>query len=253
MSDEAFDRQEWPDADRLPRHVAVIMDGNGRWAESRNLPKIAGHRAGTDAARTTIECCGRLGIEALTLYSFSTENWNRPPEEVEALMGLILEMLPGEQDELMRRGVRFRMIGDREGMPGRVMKAIEAAEARTAGNTRLTLNIALNYGGRQELVHAMHTLGERIASGEIRPDQIDEAMVSSTLWTAGLPDPDLLIRTAGEMRISNFLLWQISYAEIVVDERRWPDFDEAAMAEALRAYARRDRRFGARPDESTAG
>ncbi len=243
MTDETF---EIPPEQR-PRHIAVIMDGNGRWAQAHGLDRIDGHRAGTDAARTTIETCGRLGIEALTLYSFSTENWNRPKAEVAALMGLVQEMLPGEHDGMMENGVRFRAIGDRGDLPPPVVAALEEAERLTRGNDRLHLNIALNYGSRQEILHAAQTLAAKVAAGELRPVDIDEAMFSDALWTRELPDPDLLIRTSGEMRVSNFLLWQISYAEIVVTDTLWPDFDGESLKEAVRAYAARSRRFGARP------
>ncbi|MDP6311648.1 MAG: isoprenyl transferase [Phycisphaerales bacterium] len=232
--------------EQRPRHVAIIMDGNGRWAEGRGLTRTEGHVAGTDAARTAIETCGRLGIEALTLYSFSTENWKRPPDEVAALMDLVLQMLPLEYETMMENGVRFRMIGEREGLPADVLSEIETAEAKTKGNTRLSLNIAMNYGARQEIVNAARTLAEQAVAGTIDPTDIDESKLDDALWTAGLPDPDLLIRTGGELRVSNFLLWQISYAEIYVTETYWPDFDEASMHEAIREFARRQRRFGGR-------
>lgn len=243
MSEDTFDVP----AEARPRHIAVIMDGNGRWAEARGLDRIEGHRAGTDAARRTIEWCGRLGIEALTLYSFSTENWNRPPAEVAALMSLVQEMLPGEHDGMMENSVRFRAIGDRSGLPGPVVSAIEDAEQLTSHNDRLLLNIALNYGSRQEILHAAQTLAARVAAGELAAEDIDEAAFSDALWTRDLPDPDLLIRTSGELRVSNFLLWQISYAEIVVTDTLWPDFGGEALQDAIRSYAGRSRRFGARP------
>ena len=231
-------------AEARPKHIAVIMDGNGRWAKARGLDRIEGHRAGTKAARTIIESCGELGIEALTLYSFSAENWNRPPEEVAALMSLVQEMLPGEHAAMKKNGVRFRLIGKRTGLPSTVLDALDAAEEATKDNNRIQLNIALNYGSRQEIVHAARSLASRVAAGELSVDEIDEATFSDALWTAGLPDPDLLIRTSGELRISNFLLWQISYAEIVVDDRLWPDFDKAALHEAIQEFARRHRRYG---------
>ena len=231
-------------AEARPKHIAVIMDGNGRWAKARGLDRIEGHRAGTEAARMMIESCAELGIEALTLYSFSTENWNRPPEEVAALMSLVQEMLPGEHASMTKNGVRFRLIGERTGLPSPVLAALDAAEEATKNNDRIQLNIALNYGSRQEIVHAARSLASRVAAGELSVDEIDEATFSDALWTAGLPDPDLLIRTSGELRISNFLLWQISYAEIVVDDRLWPDFDKAALHEAIQEFARRHRRYG---------
>ena len=222
------------------------MDGNGRWAEQRGLTRAEGHVAGTDAARSAIETCGTLGIEALTLYSFSTENWKRPPEEVAALMDLVRRMLPVEHDDMMKNGVRFRMIGQREGLPTDVLAVLDEAESRTRDNDRLHLNIAMNYGARQEIVHAARRLAEQAVAGTIDPADIDETMVANALWTTGLPDPDLLIRTGGDMRVSNFLLWQISYAEIYVTEQFWPDFNEAAFHDAIREFANRQRRFGGR-------
>lgn len=232
-------------AQARPRHIAVIMDGNGRWAQRQGLDRSDGHRAGTTSARTIIECCARLGIEALTLYSFSTENWTRPVEEVRALMGLVVEMLPQEHATLVRNSIRFRTIGERDGLPAQVLAELDRATALTEHNEGLQLTIALNYGSRQEIVHAMRTLGDRVRSGDLDPADIDESMVSDALWTTGLPDPDLLLRTAGEMRVSNYLLWQISYAEIVVVDDCWPDFGAAQFLDALRTYAQRTRRFGA--------
>jgi len=236
-------------AESRPRHIAIIMDGNGRWAAQHDVPRIDGHRAGTESARAAIRTCGQLGIEVLTLYSFSTENWNRSAEEVAALMALVVELLPGEHEEMMQRGVRFRLIGERDGLPGEVRAALDKAERLTRSNTRLQLNIALNYGSRQEIVRAARLLAEQVQAGALEPSAIDETRFADALWTSGLPDPDLLIRTGGDYRVSNFLLWQLSYAEIVVDERFWPDFNQAAMLEAIREFARRQRRFGSRPDE----
>jgi undecaprenyl diphosphate synthase len=232
--------------EQRPRHIAIIMDGNGRWAERRGLTRNEGHVAGTDAARSAIETCGRLGIEALTLYSFSAENWKRPPDEVRALMDLVLRMLPREHDGMMKNGVRFRMIGQRDGLPAEVLAALDQAEAKTRNNDRLLLNIALNYGARQEITHAARSLADQVAAGTLEPADIDQTMMAGALWTADLPDPDLLIRTGGELRVSNFLLWQISYAEIYVIDTFWPDFNEASMHEAIREFARRQRRFGGR-------
>ena len=192
-----------------------------------------------------IETCGRLGIGALTLYSFSTENWKRPPEEVAALMDLVLRMLPLEHEGMMEHGVRFRMIGQRNGLPADVLAALDDAEAKTKDNDRLLLTIAMNYGARQEITSAARTLAEQVAEGSLDPAEIDESMLASNLWTVGLPDPDLLIRTGGEVRVSNFLLWQISYAELYVTDTYWPDFDESAMHEAIREFAKRQRRYGA--------
>ena len=230
--------------EQRPKHVAIIMDGNGRWAQQRGLSRAEGHIAGTDTARTAIETCCELGIDALTLYSFSTENWKRPPEEVAALMGLVLKMLPIEHELMMEQGVRFRMIGQRDGLPASVLDALDAAADKTKANDRLHLNIAMNYGARQEITQAARHLADQVAAGTLAPADIDEAMISNTLWTTGLPDPDLLIRTGGEMRISNFLLWQISYAEIYVTDTYWPDFGKDAFHDAIREFATRQRRFG---------
>jgi undecaprenyl diphosphate synthase len=220
------------------------MDGNGRWATPRGFPRIFGHRTGAAAVRGVIKCAGRLGIEALTLYSFSLENWKRPADEVQALMALCVAYLDGERAELLREGVRFRVIGRREGLPPEVISGIEAMEAATAHCARATLCLALNYSSRAEIVDAARALAQRVRAGELAPEAIDEAAFSGSLYTAGLPDPDLLIRTAGEMRISNYLLWQISYAELHVTDVLWPDFDDAAFHAAVRDYASRRRRFG---------
>jgi undecaprenyl diphosphate synthase len=237
---------ELPDVDprRLPRHIAIIMDGNGRWAQQRGFPRIVGHRNGAAAVREVIQCAGKLGIEALTLYSFSLENWKRPADEVQALMALCVAYLDGEREELIREGVRFRVIGRRAGLPPEVVSGIESVEAATAHCTRATLCLALNYSARAEIVDAARALARRAQAGELRPEDIDEAMFSNALYTAGLPDPDLLIRTAGEMRVSNYLLWQISYAELHVTDVLWPDFDRAQFHAAVRDFSGRSRRFG---------
>ena len=234
-------------AEQRPRHIAIIMDGNGRWAQARGLDRTDGHRAGVQATRTVIETAARAGVEVLTLFSFSTENWKRPVEEVNALMGLITELLPGEREQMVDNGIRFRVIGDRSakgGLPPEVLEEIKRTEAATKDATGMTLVIALNYGSRQELVHATRTLATQAASGTLQPDDIDEDMLGNALWTTGLPDPDLLIRTAGELRVSNYLLWQISYAELYVDECNWPDFDAAALHQAIEAFADRRRTRG---------
>lgn len=232
------------DVARIPRHVAIIMDGNGRWATERGFPREFGHRAGAASVRAAVETCYALGIEALTLYSFSLENWKRPRDEVDALMRLCILYLDGEEKALMERGVRLKVIGRRDGLPEDVLAAIDRVCARTAGNTALTLCLAINYGARAELVDAARALARRVAKGELSPEQIDEAAIASCLTTSDLPDPDLLIRTAGEMRISNFLLWQISYAELYVTATLWPDFGQPALLEAVRSFATRTRRFG---------
>jgi len=239
-----------PDVDprRLPRHVAIIMDGNGRWAQQRGFPRIVGHRNGAAAVREVIKAAGKLGIEALTLYSFSLENWKRPADEVQALMALCVAYLDGEREELIREGVRFRVIGRRAGLPPEVVAGIESVEAATAHCTRATLCLALNYSARAEIVDAAQALARRAQRGELRPEDIDEAMFSDALYTAGLPDPDLLIRTAGEMRVSNYLLWQISYAELHVTDALWPDFDRAHFHAAIRDFSGRSRRFGGLDD-----
>ena len=230
---------------RIPRHIAIIMDGNGRWAKQRGFPRIFGHRNGAGAMRAIVEECGDLGVEVLTLYSFSLENWRRPREEVEFLMQMAFAYLEGELAHLKREGVRLKVVGRREGLPPEVAGAIDRVEAATSDQTRATLCIALNYGSRAEIVDAAKSLARDAAAGKIDPNTIDEAAFASRLYTNGLPDPDLLIRTAGEMRVSNYLLWQISYAEIYVTDALWPDFTRAHLHEAIRAYAARERRFGA--------
>lgn len=227
------------DPERLPRHVAVIMDGNGRWAQRRGLPRVEGHRAGMESVRAIIRESGRLHLPYLTLYAFSTENWKRPRTEVSFLMDLLLEFLRRELDELDRQGVRLVRLGRRERVPSKVMERIELAVARTAGNPGLQVNLAFNYGGRAELVDAV------AAYLKARPrPPLTEAVLAEFLYTAGIPDPDLLVRTSGESRVSNFLLWQTAYAELVVSPVLWPDFREAEFHGVLAEYARRERRFG---------
>ena len=230
--------------ERIPRHIAIIMDGNGRWAVQRGFHRIFGHRNGARVVREVLSECGRLGVEALTLYSFSLENWKRPREEIEALMLLCLTYLEGEREALVREGIRFRVIGRREGLPPEVVQAIEEVERATAGIDGPTLCLAINYGSRAEITDAVRAIAARVAAGEVEPGEIDEAMIASSLYTAGLPDPDLLIRTAGEMRVSNYLLWQISYAELHVTPTLWPDFAAADLHAAVRDFASRRRRFG---------
>ena len=231
----------------LPRHVAIIMDGNGRWAQKRGMPRTIGHKAGVEALREIIRHSDHLGIEALTIYAFSTENWRRSAEEVGALMGLLLEYFTKELDELHRENVRIRILGDIEDMPKgleRQQKALYDAMERTKENTGLKLGIALNYGGQQEIVRAARHLAQRVADGTLRPEEIDREAVEAELYTAGLPPVDFLIRTSGEMRLSNFLLYQLAYAEFYQTDVLWPDFDRSAYDDALRAYTRRSRRFG---------
>jgi undecaprenyl diphosphate synthase len=228
----------------IPRHVAIIMDGNGRWAQQRGLPREMGHKHGAKAVRGVVEECGNLGIEVITLYSFSLENWKRPKREIEALMGLCLAYLEGEEEELKQKGIRFRVLGRREGIPPPVLEAIDRVTEVTAGGTRGTLCLAINYGARAEITDAARWLAREVKAGRMQPDQIDENTFSGCLYTAGLPDPDLLIRTAGEMRVSNYLLWQISYAELHVTSVYWPDFGAKELHAAVRDYAGRTRRFG---------
>ncbi|MFL6213527.1 MAG: isoprenyl transferase [Blastocatellia bacterium] len=232
------------DPARLPAHVAIIMDGNGRWAKQRHLPRIAGHRAGADAVRRSVETAARLGLQCLTLYAFSTENWKRPRLEVRALMDLLMEFLRKELQTLRDNNIRFRLIGRSDGLHISVLEQIRRAELATMQNTGLQLNIAINYGGRTELVDACRLIAEEVAAGRLRPDEINEQVIESKLYTRSLPDPDLLIRTSGETRISNFLLWQIAYSEIFITPTLWPDFDERAFLTALIEYQKRDRRYG---------
>ncbi len=228
----------------LPAHVAIIMDGNGRWAAQRNLPRVEGHRRGAESVREVLRCASKLGIRHLTLYAFSIENWNRPKEEVETLMKFLARYLKTEQQEMNQNNVRLRAIGQLDRLPGFVREQLDATIASLDQNTGTTLNLALSYGARTELVDAARAIAAKAKSGEMAPADIDEQTLSDHLYTAGTPDPDLLIRTSGEMRVSNFLLWQISYAELVVTERLWPDFGEADFRAALEEFAARDRRFG---------
>ena len=231
------------DLTRLPRHVAVIMDGNGRWAQKRHLPRIAGHRSGTQSARTTIETCARLKIEALTLYAFSVENWRRPKTEIDFLMALLREYLRKEMPLIQKNEIRMRFLGRLDELPAAVQKDAREAMEKTAGNKGMVLCVALNYGGRAEIVDAMNAiLSER--NGHAASNKVTEEQLSRHLYTDGLPDPDLLIRTSGEMRVSNFLLWQIAYAEIFVTETLWPDFNRARLLEALLEFQKRERRYG---------
>jgi undecaprenyl diphosphate synthase len=226
--------------DRLPVHVAIIMDGNGRWAEQRRLPRVEGHRAGIDAVRDTVEASARLGLRVLTLYAFSVENWKRPKAEVNTLMGLLKRYLRSELKTLLTNNIRFRVIGRADELPPDVREELAAAEARTAPNTGMLFNIALNYGGRAEIVDA----ARRAIRDGMRAEDLDEDRFGALLYTSGQPDPDLLIRTSGEMRVSNFLLWQIAYAEIWVTDTLWPDFRRRHLLEAVLAYQKRDRRYG---------
>ena len=228
----------------VPRHVAIIMDGNGRWAKARGLPRSAGHRAGAEAARKALRAAGEAGVECLTLYAFSSENWRRPAAEISDLTGLLRYYVQKELEALHREGIRLKIIGDHKAFESDVARLVDQAVAKTAGNTRMTLAIALNYGARNELVQATRRLAEKVAEGALRPGEIDEPAIETALDTHDLPPLDLLIRTSGEQRLSNFLLWQVAYAELLFVDTLWPDFDEQAMGAALAEYARRERRYG---------
>lgn len=230
----------------VPRHVAIIMDGNGRWAERRGLPRVAGHRAGAESLRRTLRAAVRHGVEALTLYAFSSENWRRSDQEISDLTGLMRFYLERELDTLDHEGVRIRLIGDYSAFGADLVARLEKAVARTAANDRLTMVVALNYGSQQEIAGAARALGRRVAEGELDWAQIDEQAIEEELQTRDLPPLDLLIRTSGEMRLSNFLLWQAAYAELFFSPSLWPDFDEQAFAEALSSFSARQRRFGGR-------
>jgi undecaprenyl diphosphate synthase len=236
-------------ADRLPTHIAIIMDGNGRWAAKRHLPRVEGHRAGINAVRDVVETSARLGIRVLTLYAFSVENWKRPASEVRTLMSLLKRYLRMELDTLLRNDIRFCVVGRREELGADVQAELLLAESKTASNGGMQFNIALNYGGRAEIVDATR---RALALG-IRPDELDEPRFAQLLYTAGQPDPDLLIRTSGEMRVSNFLLWQIAYSEIWVTDTLWPDFRRAHLLEAILDYQKRDRRYGGITEPVAAG
>jgi undecaprenyl diphosphate synthase len=232
------------DQDLLPKHLAVIMDGNGRWAEARSLPRIAGHREGIKSVRDMISNCLELGIQALTIYAFSQENWNRPAQEINALMGLLEHYLSTERNKLIEQGVRFRTIGRTEALPTSALQWVRAAEQETAHLGKLHLNVALSYGGRAEIVDAVRAIVREVQDGKVQPEDIDEALVRQFLYTHDLPDPDLLIRTSGETRISNFLLWQSAYTELYFTPTLWPDFRRRELLLALLEFQRRERRFG---------
>jgi len=229
----------------VPVHVAIIMDGNGRWAKARGLPRTAGHRAGAKSVRRTVAAAIELGISYLTLYGFSSENWKRPFAEVDDLMGLLRRHLQGEIAEFHKERIRLRVIGDRDRLPKDIARLITEAEVSTAGGDRLTLTMAISYGGRQDIVLAARQLAAAAAAGRLSPEAIDEEMFSGALSTDGIPDPDLMIRTSGEQRISNFLLWQSAYSEFVYAKKHWPDFGKGDLEEAIKEFALRDRRYGA--------
>ena len=241
-SDDALARQV--NFEQLPAHVAIIMDGNGRWAQLRQKHRVEGHRAGIDAVRDTVETAARLGVEVLTLYAFSIENWKRPESEVATLMGLLKHYLRSELDTLLRNNIRFRVVGRGQELDSDVRGELGRAVDRTASNTGLQFNIALNYGGRAEIIDAVKRLCAEVRDGRLDPEAIDEALLGSRLYTAGQPDPDLLIRTSGELRISNFLLWQIAYSEIWVTDVLWPDFRRKHLLQAILDFQKRERRYG---------
>jgi undecaprenyl diphosphate synthase len=230
--------------ERMPGHVAIIMDGNGRWANQRGLPRLEGHLRGVQSVRSTVEEGCRLGLEQLTLYCLSVDNWKRPQAELDFLMELLHQYLVAERAEILEENIRFTTIGRRDGLPEPVLREIDENIRLSRNNSGMVLCLAINYGGRTELVDAVRTLASRVRDGNLDPEAIDETTVSGALYTSGMPDPDLLIRTAGEMRVSNYLLWQISYAELWVTDKCWPDFDRATFHEALRDFGGRERRFG---------
>jgi undecaprenyl diphosphate synthase len=229
----------------IPRHIAIIMDGNGRWAKERGLPRLEGHRAGAESVREVMEACIELGVEYLTLYAFSSENWNRPETEVKALMGLLDRFLIEKAKDLDQRNVRLLAIGQLDRLPAQTRELLERIKARTANYTRMTLVLALSYGSREEIVEAARTIAKDAVAGKISPSDIDDKLFASRLHTADIPDPDLLVRTSGEMRVSNFLLWQISYAEIVIVKKFWPEFRQGDLFDAVKEYQKRHRRYGA--------
>jgi len=253
----AFDRikARYPGADpagilpdvppsKIPRHIAIIMDGNGRWAEERGFPRVVGHRNGMKAVRDTIETAAKVGIEVVTLYSFSTENWSRPSDEIQALMQMCVMYCAGEQEALAEHNVRVRVLGRRQGLPDEVVEALSQLEAATKDCSGLTVCLAINYGSRDEIVDAVRSIAARVKAGQLEPEEIGQITIADSLYTSGIADPDLLIRTGGDCRVSNYLLWQISYAEIIVLDEYWPDFDAQALCGAVRSFASRSRRFG---------
>jgi undecaprenyl diphosphate synthase len=232
------------DKEKLPRHIAIIMDGNGRWAKKKNLNRISGHIKGVDAVREIVTACRELGIKVLTLYAFSIENWRRPKDEVAALMGLLMEYLFKEREEMVQNNIRLSAIGRIEDLPLEVQNTLRETSKKTEQCDGMILNLALSYGGRSEILHAVQGILSDFQKGKIKPEEVNLQRFSQYLWTRGIPDPDLLIRTSGEFRISNFLLWQIAYTELYVTETLWPDFDRKELLKAIAAYQSRERRFG---------
>ncbi len=239
--------------EQLPRHIAIIMDGNGRWAQQRDLPRIEGHRSASTAVREAVTQCARLGIQALTLYSFSLDNWKRPQDEVAGLMALYAQYLASEREEILENDIQCVQVGRREGLPEPVLRELDKTEELSRGNRGLTLCLALNYGSRAEIADGVRKLAARVERGELRAADITEQHISDSLYTTGLPDPDLVVRTANEMRLSDFLLWQISYAELYVTDVLWPDFRAEHLYDAIQSFAKRQRRFGAVLDAKGSG
>lgn len=238
------DYEKRVDFSKIPRHIAIIMDGNGRWANRKFMPRTMGHKAGMEALHRTVETCARIKVAFLSVYAFSTENWKRPPEEVNYLMQLLVEYIDKEIDELHRNNIKIMITGDYASLPVQCVKGVEKALDRTKNNTGMILNIALNYGSRREIVRAVKIIAEKAVDNEINPADIDEDLIGSLLYTQNIPDPDLLIRTAGEMRISNFMLWQVAYTELFITPVMWPDFDRSILMQAIWNYQQRERRFG---------
>ncbi len=228
----------------IPKHIAIIMDGNGRWAKKRGLPRVAGHKRGVDTVKDIVEACAEIGVKFLTLYTFSTENWKRPKEEVSTLMRLLLNSLRDRVDELCENDIRLTTIGDTESLPYEVQKQLKADIERTKNNKKMILNLALSYSGRWEIIEAVKKISKAVEKGDLKPDEINEQLFSKFLTTKDLPDPDLVIRTSGEFRVSNFLLWQIAYSEFVITDIYWPDFNRHHLYESIRAFQKRERRFG---------
>jgi len=237
-------REEIKNSGNIPTHIAIIMDGNGRWAEKRGLPRIAGHKKGVDTVRDIVEECAQLGVKFLTLYTFSTENWNRPKEEVSTLMRLLLNSLKARLDELGKNDIKLTTIGDINSLPAEVQKQLQTDIEKTKHNKRMTLNLALSYSGRWELIEAIKSISKQVAGNSLKVNDIDENLISNHLTTRDLPDPDLLIRTSGEFRVSNFLLWQIAYSEFVILDVLWPDFGEEHLYYSIKEFQKRERRFG---------
>jgi len=243
QSDKAL-QEELKRSGEIPTHIAIIMDGNGRWAKKRGLPRVAGHRRGVETVREIVEVCAEIGVKYLTLYTFSTENWNRPKDEVSTLMRLLLKSLKDRLDELNKNNIKLTCIGNIESLPDVVQKQLFKDIERTKNNKRMTLNLALSYSGRWELLESVKTISTKIAEGKISPENITERTISDNLTTKNMPDPDLIIRTSGEFRVSNFLLWQIAYSEFVILDVYWPDFSREHLYDAIRQYQKRERRFG---------